>query len=116
MEVYPTLRPRSITVVTSSAMSSTQSMQFYLNIFTYAGGNMAEAMPGYVSCKLCFETHRSHHVMALHIIQEHTGWDILEIDSLYDREEYMESRAPFYGQLDRYTTKSAPHAPRNAFC
>eukprot|EP00973_Karenia_brevis_P059203 8243667-Karenia_brevis.AAC.1 len=50
--------------------------------------------------------------MALHIVQEHTEWDILDIDPLHNREEYMESRTPLYGQLEWYTTKSAPHASR----
>eukprot|EP00973_Karenia_brevis_P045629 6319675-Karenia_brevis.AAC.1 len=50
---------------------------------------MVESMPGYISCKLCSEAHRSHHVMALHIVQEHAEWGILDIDSLYIREGYM---------------------------
>eukprot|EP00973_Karenia_brevis_P041627 5760349-Karenia_brevis.AAC.1 len=71
-------------------------------------------MPGYMACRYCSESHKGHHWVAPHMLQEHTGWDVTDIDSLYNREEYLEKRGPLYGQLDRCVTqKTTTHAPEN---
>eukprot|EP00973_Karenia_brevis_P051460 7145660-Karenia_brevis.AAC.1 len=66
----------------------------------FIAGSMLEAMPGDMACRYCSESHKGQHWMALRVIQEHIRWDVADIDSLYNREEYLEKRGPLYGQLD----------------
>eukprot|EP00973_Karenia_brevis_P032577 4496118-Karenia_brevis.AAC.1 len=73
-------------------------------------------MPGYMACRHCSESYKGQHWVALHVIQEHTEWDIGDLDNKYKREQYLEKRGPLYGQMDRCVTqKYAAHAPQGAF-